>query len=128
MARVRKRDTEPELILRRALHARGFLGYRCNFRAVPGTPDIAFTRYRVAVFVDGGFWHGHPTRWTAGRYGDYWDRKIERNMERDRKVDRELGGLGWRVVRLWDFEIKRDMSAAVEAVEAALVEGGRLLR
>lgn len=119
MAAIRSKNTKPELLLRKALRARGHVGYRLHARGLPGKPDVVFGR-RVAVFVDGGFWHGHPKRWTAGRYGAYWDEKIARNQERDRQVDAELAALGWHVVRVWDFDLRRDLDAAVRAVEAAL--------
>ncbi len=120
MAAIRSKDTKPELTLRRALRAAGHVGYRCHVSRLPGKPDVVFGPRRVAVFVDGAFWHGHPKRWKAGRYGSYWDEKIARNQARDRQVDAELAALGWRVVRLWDFELRRDPDAAVRAVEGAL--------
>lgn len=72
--------------------------------------------------MDGAFWHGHPSRHRPGRSGSYWDEdeKIARNVERDRAVDAELEELGWAVVRVWDFEVKRDLSGVVARVEAAL--------
>src|SRR6185437_8246391 len=84
MSRIRSKNTGPEMALRRALHAQGFRGWRCHTRQIPGKPDIAFTRWRVAVFVDGCFWHGHPDYFTPGKSGAYWDEKIERTKERDR--------------------------------------------
>lgn len=120
MARVKGQDTEPEMRLRRALYARGVRGWRCHRKNVPGKPDLAFGRSKVAVFVDGAFWHGHPSKYWRGRTSDYWDKKIAGNMKRDRRHDRELEGLGWRVVRIWDFEVERDPDAAVDRVIAAL--------
>ena len=87
MARIRSKDTKPEMALRQALYAAGIRGWRCHPKAVPGKPDIAFTRRRVAVFVDGRFWHGHPDFFTPGKSGDYWDAKIARTQERDRQGD-----------------------------------------
>ncbi len=121
MAAVRSRDTTPELRLRKALYALGVRGWRCHYRRAPGKPDLAWPARKVAVFVDGAFWHGHPSRHRPGRSGAYWDHKIARNMERDRKVDRELVGLGWTVERIWDFEIRRDLEAVAQRV-AILVE------
>jgi DNA mismatch endonuclease, patch repair protein len=120
MARVKGRDTRPELALRRALYAAGARGWRCHRRNLPGRPDLAFGRKRVAVFVDGAFWHGHPSRYWPGRSGAYWDAKIARNQERDRAADRDLAQLGWRVVRLWDFEVERDLDVCVARVLDAL--------
>lgn len=122
MAAVRSRDTTPELRLRKALYALGVRGWRCHYRRAPGTPDVAWPARKVAVFVDGAFWHGHPSKRRPRRSGDYWNRKIARNVERDRDVDRELAELGWVVARVWDFEIKRDVGSVARRV-AALVEG-----
>jgi hypothetical protein len=71
---------------------------------------------QVAVFVDGAFWHGHPSKYWLGRSGGYWDAKIARNQERDRRVDAELGELGWSVLRLWDFEVEADPDEAAARV------------
>jgi DNA mismatch endonuclease (patch repair protein) len=124
MAAVGSRNTTPEVRLRKALYAVGVRGWRCHYRRAPGTPDLAWPGSRVAVFVDGAFWHGHPSRHRPGRSGDYWDKKIARNVERDREVDRELEALGWAVERIWDFEIRRDLDAVVERV-AGLVQNRR---
>jgi DNA mismatch endonuclease (patch repair protein) len=122
MRAVRHRDTAPELSLRRALHGWGIRGWRCDFRGAPGRPDIAWPSLRVAVFVDGAFWHGHPSRHRPGRSGRYWDEKIAGNVARDRRVDAELRESGWNVVRIWDFEVKRDVDAAAARVLTALRE------
>lgn len=124
MSAVRRRDTEPEIALRRALHAAGIRGWRCDYRRAPGRPDIAWPSLRVAVFVDGAFWHGHPSRHRPGRSGTYWDEKIAANVARDRRVDTELQDLGWIVVRVWDFEVRKDIDHVVDLVAAAL--GDRL--
>jgi DNA mismatch endonuclease (patch repair protein) len=78
----------------------------------------------VAVFVDGAFWHGHASRHKPGRSGDYWDEKIERNVARDRRVDAELSDLGWSVMRVWDFEVSKDLVGVVERVVELLDESG----
>jgi DNA mismatch endonuclease, patch repair protein len=120
MSTYPRRDTRPELALRSALHARGF-----RFRVQLPIPsnrrrriDVAFTRLRVAVFVDGCFWHGcpeHGTRPVANR--EWWDWKIARNQARDRDTDRLLDDLGWRVVRVWEHVPVPD---AVELVAIAV--------
>jgi DNA mismatch endonuclease, patch repair protein len=122
MAAVRQRHTEPELVLRRALHARGVRGWRCNYCAAAGQPDLAWPALRVAVFVDGAFWHGHPSRHRPGRSGRYWDEKIATNVARDRRVDGELRELGWSVLRVWDFELRRDLATVLDRVVAMLAE------
>lgn len=116
MACVKSRDTGPEITLRRALHAAGVRGWRCHRKSLPGSPDLAFGRARLAVFVDGGFWHGHPRKWWPGRSGSYWDAKIERNIARDRRVDGELESMGWRVLRLWDLDLEADPDTAAQLV------------
>lgn len=120
MAAVRSSDTAPELLLRRALFARGVRGWRCHYKRAPGRPDVAWPKRRVAVFVDGAFWHGHPSRHKPGRSGQYWDDKIKANVSRDRRVDQELADRGWRSIRLWDFEVSANPEAAAERVEAFL--------
>jgi DNA mismatch endonuclease (patch repair protein) len=122
MSRVKSRDTKPELILRRALYRSGLRGWRCHRTTLPGKPDIAFGRARLAIFVDGGFWHGHPSKYWPGRSGEYWDEKIARNQSRDRRVDGELTAMGWRSLRLWDFEVERDPRASAERVMNALAD------
>lgn len=116
MAAVKSRNTGPELELRKALYARGLRGWRCNYKRASGRPDIAWPARRVAVFVDGAFWHGHPSRHKPGRSGEYWDRKIEQNVARDSRVSRELGDSGWSVLRIWDFEIRKDLEGVVTRV------------
>jgi DNA mismatch endonuclease, patch repair protein len=120
MARIRSKDTKPEVALRQALWAAGLRGWRCHPRAVPGKPDVAFTRARVAVFVDGRFWHGHPDYFTFGKSGDYWDAKIARTQERDRLANEALKADGWIVFRFWDFEVEEDLPRCVDAVGAAV--------
>ncbi|HLH64167.1 MAG TPA: very short patch repair endonuclease [Solirubrobacteraceae bacterium] len=120
MARIRSKDTKPELALRQALYAAGIRGWRCHPKTVPGKPDIAFTRRRVAVFVDGRFWHGHPDFFTPGKSGDYWDAKIARTQERDRIANETLSLEGWTVLRFWDFEVEEDLERVVDSVASAL--------
>lgn len=124
MSRIRSRDTQPELVLRRALFANGVRGWRCHRRDLPGRPDISFGRRRLAVFVDGAFWHGHPRKFTPGRSGPYWDEKIARNVERDRLANEALAASGWRVLRLWDFEVMESPVEAADRVASALDPSG----
>jgi DNA mismatch endonuclease (patch repair protein) len=119
MARVRNRDTDPEIALRRALWAAGMRGWRCHPRGVPGRPDLAWVGRRVAVFVDGAFWHGHPRHYW-GQSGEFWDNKIARNRARDERVNTELSEAGWTVLRIWDFEVRKDVSGCVERVRTAV--------
>src|ERR1700733_5219019 len=119
MSRVKTRDTAPEVALRRALWAAGVRGWRLHPRTVPGKPDLAWIGRRVAVFVDGAFWHGHPDYYW-GQSGPFWDAKIARNRARDEKVNSELATAGWAVLRFWDFEVHRDLQECVTRIKKAL--------
>ena len=119
MQRVKSHDTKPEILLRKALWHRG-MRYRKNWRALPGTPDIALTRRKIAIFVDGDFWHarGHennPGEQIASRQA-YWKKKLTRNVERDKDVNEALTQLGWLVLRFWESDINSDLEACVRHV------------
>jgi DNA mismatch endonuclease (patch repair protein) len=117
MARIRTRHTDIEMLLRRALWSRG-VRYRLHPK-LPGTPDLAVRRARLAVFVDACFWHGCPDHYTAPvANASYWEAKIARNRARDVRVDEELRAAGWEVVRLWEHELRED----IDRVAARLVE------
>lgn len=124
MSRIRSKDTKPEIALRKALWVAGLRGWRCNRKTLPGKPDISFGPAKVAVFVDGRFWHGHPDYFTFGKSGEYWDKKIARTQERDREANERLSELGWTVLRFWDFEVEKELEHCVSAVEIA-VESSR---
>ena len=119
MAGVRSRDTRPEIVLRRALHARG-LRFRLHDRRLPGTPDVVFPRFGAVCFVHGCFWHRHE----GCRYATmpmtreaFWLEKFEANVERDRRKRRELRQAGWRVAVVWECELRREASGIAERVE-----------
>jgi DNA mismatch endonuclease (patch repair protein) len=122
MRAIRRTDTKPEMVLRRALHKLGYR-YRKDHRLdLDGgkrvRPDIAFTARRVAVFVDGCFWHACPEHGRNPAVNDwYWAPKLRRNVERDRAADETLAQAGWQVVRIWEHE---NLEAAVAAVIAAV--------
>lgn len=107
MAGIRSTDTRPELAIRKALHANGFR-YRLHARNVPGRPDMAFPRYRAALFVNGCFWHGHDCHLfrLPGTRTDFWTAKIERNRQRDAKVRQQLLDNAWRTLTIWECAIK----------------------
>ena len=129
MARQARRDTVPELALRRELHRRG-LRFRVD-HPLPGMPrrraDVVFPRTRVAVFVDGCFWHVCPLHGTAPKQnGAWWAEKLRRNSERDRDTDERLTVQGWRVVRVWEHESPIAAAQRVEAlVRPALKDSPR---
>ena len=119
MSRIRGRDTKPELLLRTALWAAG-LRYRLANR-LPGKPDIVFPGRRVAVFVDGCFWHGCPEHYKRPFSNtEFWDAKISGNRERDNRRTKELRKAGWKVIRIWDHEIKKNPLRVVNKVVRAL--------
>ncbi|MFV2144060.1 very short patch repair endonuclease [Isoptericola sp. G70] len=122
MSAARRRDTAAELALRRELFARG-LRYRVAF-PVPGqrrrTIDVAFTRAKVAIFVDGCFWHGCPEHGTTPKANsEWWSVKLTANRERDRDTDRLLAEQGWAVVRIWEHEPPKAAAARVLALLAS---------
>lgn len=103
MARIRGRDTKPELLVRRALHARGFR-YRLHAKELPGRPDMVFPRRRAVVLVHGCFWHGHdcPLFRLPGSRREFWEAKISGNRTRDGVVLARLLELGWRALQVWE--------------------------
>lgn len=113
----RRRDTKPELAVRRLIHAAG-LRYRVDFAPIGGRSraDIVFTRARVAIFIDGCFWHGCPIHATyPKRNSDYWLPKLQRNVERDRESDQRLQLAGWTVLRFWEHESPEGVAATIAA-------------
>ena len=122
MSRIRGANTKPELLLRKALWARGHR-YRvhCKTPAKRCRADIAFLGRRIAIFVDGCQWHGCPDHYARPRSNsDFWGQKLADNVARDRRQTLELEKLGWRVLRLWGHEIVENVDAAVLVVEAVL--------
>lgn len=122
MARIRGKDTKPELILRRALHARG-LRYRLHDRDLPGRPDLVFPSRRAVIFVHGCFWHGHDCSLfkIPRSNGEFWEAKIGRNQHHDRRASDALGERGWRILTVWECAFRgpnrMDRTVLVEEVE-----------
>ncbi len=120
MSRIRGKDTAPETILRKALWAAG-LRYRKHARAPIGRPDVVFKGKRVAVFIDGCFWHGCPDHYVHPRSKrDFWANKLADNVARDRRQTLALEAAGWKVVRAWEHEIFESLDRVVADVRAAL--------
>src|SRR5262245_17750734 len=113
MAQVRSSGTSLETRLERALLA-ARIRFKKQVKSLPGRPDFVIPRTRIAVFVDGDFWHGF--RFPAWRYkvSVFWQEKIDRNRNRDRRVHQRLRRMGWRVVRVWQHQINRDIGACVD--------------
>ncbi len=115
MSKIRGKDTKPELKLRKALHAAG-IRYRVASKKVPGHPDMSIASRKVAVFVDGEFWHGYE--WDSRKERiksnrEYWIPKIERNMQRDAEVNGQLEKLGYKVFRFWSRQVEKDLDGCV---------------
>ena len=129
MSSIKSKDTKPELLLRKALWHKN-MRYRVNYTGLPGKPDIVFTKSKVAVFCDGDFWHGH--NWVIrgmdsfeeelGGYSEFWKNKILRNIQRDKEVSQKLNAMGWKVIRIWESDIKKDINQCVKAIEEGIFE------
>lgn len=119
MAHIRSTDTKPEIMLRKALWHRG-IRYRKNWRKLTGCPDIVLTRQRIAIFVDGDFWHARGCQDNPGSHIDthksYWQKKLARNVERDREVNDMLTEQGWLVLRFWASDIKRNLESVIREI------------
>lgn len=126
MSKIRGKDTKPEIQLRKCFWNKGFR-YRKNLKKLPGSPDIVLTRYKIAIFCDSEFFHGKDwekqrVKVIGGANSDYWVKKIERNIERDRQKDDELRALGWTVVHFWSKEIEKDAEACFYKVYGMIIE------
>lgn len=118
MKKIKSKDTKPEIMLRRELWKRGYR-YRKNFSELPGKPDIVFIRKKVVVFIDGDFWHGY--NWEEKKRKilnnkEYWVKKIEKNIERDKENTKKLSNMGYKVIRFWEHEIKTDINKCVNEI------------
>jgi DNA mismatch endonuclease (patch repair protein) len=114
MARVRQRDTKPEMVVRRLLFSRGYR-YRLYPSELPGRPDIVFPRLHAAIFVHGCFWHGHhgcALATVPKTRTEFWNRKVEDNRKRDAEKEERLRALGWTVLTVWQCETKDEQSLA----------------
>lgn len=121
MRNIKSSDTSIELILRKKLWSKGFR-YRKNYAVLPGKPDIALTKYKIAIFCDSEFFHGK--NWEvlkpcleAGNNPEYWKKKISRNIERDDEVNKELLYLGWTVIRFWGKDILKNCDECIQVIE-----------
>lgn len=111
MSRIKSTDTKPEKTVRKYLFSRG-LRYRKNDRRLPGKPDLVFKKYKTVVFVNGCFWHHHDCsrfKWPSSNT-DYWHKKINRNVERDEEIRKTLEEAGWRVLVIWECELKKKVA------------------
>ena len=110
MSRIRSTNSKPEEIVRKYLFSKGFR-YRKNVKKLPGCPDIVLPKYKTVIFVNGCFWHKHDCPrfvWPSSNQ-DYWRPKILRNVERDNQSRKELETLGWKVITVWECELKKNV-------------------
>ncbi len=121
MSRIKGKDTSIEIALRRALWKKGYR-YRKNYKELPGRPDIALTKYKIAIFCDSEFFHGKDwenlkKKLEKGKNPEYWVKKIERNIERDQEKDVLLKSQGWMVIHFWGKDIESDLEGCIRAID-----------
>ena len=126
MQHIKSSDTKIEVMLRKALWHRGYR-YRKNYKELPGKPDIALTKYKVAIFCDGEFFHGKDweglkPRLEKSNNSEFWISKILRNRERDDEVNKQLLFLGWTVIRFWGNDIKKNTDECIKVIEEVIFD------
>ena len=130
MSSIRGKNTKPEILVRKGLHARGFR-FRLHNKKVPGSPDIVLSKYGVAIMVNGCFWHGHK----GCRYAtkpksnmEFWDAKIARNRHRDEVTEAHLVALGWHVITVWECELRGvdAATARIDSLADEIIQAGSL--
>ena len=131
MSRIRSINTKPELILRHALWHRGFR-YRINDSHLPGKPDVVLRKYKTVLFIHGCFWHGHkgcPTSHIPKTNTEFWETKVTRNQERDQEVWRKLEAKGWKVIIVWECQLKKaNLDETIDRVASEIVRNGENYR
>lgn len=128
MSGIRSRDTKPERAVRSYLHRAGFR-FRLSRSGLPGKPDIVLGRYRSVVFVHGCFWHRHPgCRYTTdpATNSEFWQRKFRENIDRDRRVEKDLVNLGWNVHTIWSCEVNENRLSALALAIRSQADGAKL--
>ena len=126
MSKIRGKDTRIEIILCKALWEKGYR-YRKNYKKLPGSPDIVLTKYHVAIFCDGEFFHGKDwnilkPKLEKGKNPDYWVKKIERNIQRDEEKDKILNCMGWTVIRFWGKDILKNTDECIRVIEETIFQ------
>ena len=124
MKNIKSNDTKIEVMLRKTLWKRGYR-YRKNYKELPGKPDIVLTKYKIAIFCDGEFFHGKDwevlkPRLEKSNNSEFWINKISKNRERDEEINKKLLCLGWTVVRFWGNDIKKRTDECVRVIEEAI--------
>jgi DNA mismatch endonuclease (patch repair protein) len=116
MSKIRGKNTGPEIKLRKLLWSAGIRGYRIHYR-LSGKPDIVFTKKKIAIFIDGCFWHKCPTCFQEPETRkDFWMGKIQSNVDRDKIVDAQLKSEGWKIIRIWEHEIRKNPEKSVSDI------------
>lgn len=126
MQHIRSKDTKIEIVLRKALWRKGYR-YRKNYKGLPGKPDIALTKYKIAIFCDSEFFHGKDwevlkPRLLRGENGEFWVNKISKNLKRDDEVNKTLLFMGWTVIRFWGKEITKNTEECIKVIEETIFE------
>ena len=126
MSHIKGKNTSIEILLRKSLWHRG-IRYRKNYKKLPGTPDIAITKYKIAIFCDSEFFHGKDweqlkPRLQKGDNGEFWVNKIGKNREHDEQVNKELAFMGWTVIRFWGNDIKKNTGECIKVIEEAIFD------
>ncbi|MEI3432501.1 very short patch repair endonuclease [Blautia acetigignens] len=126
MQSIKGKNTSIERILRKALWNKGY-HYRKNYKVLPGKPDIALTKYKIAIFCDGEFFHGKDwevlkPRLENGKNSEYWITKISRNRERDNEINKKLLFMGWTVIRFWGKDIKKNTDECIQVIEETIFD------
>jgi len=123
MSKIRGKNTGPEIKLRKLLWSEGIRGYRIHYK-LPGKPDIVFTKKKIAIFIDGCFWHKCPVCFQEPETRkEFWMKKIQSNVERDKKVNKQLRNDGWAVIHIWEHEIRENPFLAIEMIREKISNG-----
>lgn len=126
MSHIKSKDTRIECKLRKALWEKGYR-YRKNYATLPGKPDIVLTKYKIAIFCDGEFFHGKDwevlkPRLESSNNSEYWIKKIDRNRKRDEEINKQLLFMGWTVIRFWGKDIQKDIEGCIKVIEETIFD------
>ena len=122
MSKIKSKDTLPEIRLRKALWRIGYR-YRLHYKSLPGKPDIVILKYKIVIFVHGCFWHRHKNCIEASRpktNSEYWETKINKNIERDKKHQKEIKKTGYKIIIIWECMVKKDIEENIKLLEKLL--------
>ncbi|MGW8170055.1 MAG: very short patch repair endonuclease [Sulfurovaceae bacterium] len=124
MSANKAKNTKPEILFRKALWHAGIKGYRLNWKKVPGRPDIAFPGKKIAIFIHGCYWHRCPYCNPSFPKSnvEFWDEKFKKNVARDKKKTKELELQGWKVIVIWECELKKNLGKQIEKIKSILTD------